>query len=570
MSSARDPLTSVRDDPSSRGQLASWYAQGTSDGFGDRLLMFDNATTGPLELLRIRPDFAFVPDFETAVRARFEQLSAFDHPGFAHARAINHLENGEGLTVVSTHVPGTRVAELFRSARPHGGMHPASARWALGELVSTIAELHRHGSELSHGALAPERIVITPDHHLVVTDYLFAEALATLRIPADRLWSEFGLVTSLRKDVLDQRSDIVQLALIVMSLVLGRRVLPSEYPNQLHTLLDEFSATADRRAPEITPSLLAWLEGALQPGGYRSAVEAEFALVLPVDLSEPRSGQRPRRGPGAPVPAALPAARRVEEDSDASADAPQSAEDAPPSRPLLSWTLAALAVLAVVQGVMIGRFVWTMPRPPQYAVVPAPEPPAIRSTPAAGDDTTATDRSESGGSQVPLVSQPAPVAGAVLAMSQSPQRGPTLGAKPEAPPTGGVRIVSPIPVQVLEGEHILGSSANGPVFTTPGVHAFDLINNLLGYRSKQTVRVVAGRVVSVKIEPPNGSISINAQPWAQVWIDGREVGETPLANLSVPPGEHEIVFRNPQFGERRQKTTVLAGAVSRVSATLNR
>jgi PEGA domain len=59
-------------------------------------------------------------------------------------------------------------------------------------------------------------------------------------------------------------------------------------------------------------------------------------------------------------------------------------------------------------------------------------------------------------------------------------------------------------------------------------------------------------------------------PWAQVWIDGNAVGETPLANLSVPAGEHDIVFRHPQFGERREKTIVKSGALTRVSATLGR
>ena len=129
--------------------------------------------------------------------------------------------------------------------------------------------------------------------------------------------------------------------------------------------------------------------------------------------------------------------------------------------------------------------------------------------------------------------------------------------------------MSPIPVQVVEGEKILGSSSNGPVFTTPGVHELDLINNVLGFRSRQSVRVTAGRVVALQVNPPNGTVSINAQPWAQVFIDGKAAGDTPIANLSVPPGEHEVVFRHPQLGERRQKTIVQAGAATRVSATFN-
>jgi hypothetical protein len=69
---------------------------------------------------------------------------------------------------------------------------------------------------------------------------------------------------------------------------------------------------------------------------------------------------------------------------------------------------------------------------------------------------------------------------------------------------------------------------------------------------------------------PNGILNINAQPWAAVWIDGNSVGETPLGNLSVLPGEHEIVFRHPQLGERREKANVRPGVETRVAVNLQR
>jgi hypothetical protein len=64
---------------------------------------------------------------------------------------------------------------------------------------------------------------------------------------------------------------------------------------------------------------------------------------------------------------------------------------------------------------------------------------------------------------------------------------------------------------------------------------------------------------------PNGRISINALPWANVWIDGSAAGETPLANLSMPIGQHEIVFRHPQLGEQRQTVVVKTEGLTRVS-----
>jgi hypothetical protein len=134
--------------------------------------------------------------------------------------------------------------------------------------------------------------------------------------------------------------------------------------------------------------------------------------------------------------------------------------------------------------------------------------------------------------------------------------------------SGGVRLVSPIELQVLEGDRVLGSTADGPIVTTAGIHQLDFVNTALGYRSRQSVEIRRGEIVQLAVQPPDGQISINASPWAQVLIDGKPVGETPIANLPLPIGEREIVFRHPQFGERRQTLLVKAGAHARVSANL--
>jgi len=52
--------------------------------------------------------------------------------------------------------------------------------------------------------------------------------------------------------------------------------------------------------------------------------------------------------------------------------------------------------------------------------------------------------------------------------------------------------------------------------------------------------------------------------------NGNSVGDTPLANLSLPAGEHQITFRHPQLGEQTQRVMVKSGALTRVSATLAR
>jgi hypothetical protein len=63
-------------------------------------------------------------------------------------------------------------------------------------------------------------------------------------------------------------------------------------------------------------------------------------------------------------------------------------------------------------------------------------------------------------------------------------------------------------------------------------------------------------------------MNINALPWAQVFVDGTLIGDTPLANVEQPIGDHEIVFRHPQFGEKRQMARVTPKDSPRISVDM--
>jgi hypothetical protein len=39
--------------------------------------------------------------------------------------------------------------------------------------------------------------------------------------------------------------------------------------------------------------------------------------------------------------------------------------------------------------------------------------------------------------------------------------------------------------------------------------------------------------------------SVNADPWAEIEIDGRSAGETPLAEIPLSPGRHRFAARMP-------------------------
>ena len=71
------------------------------------------------------------------------------------------------------------------------------------------------------------------------------------------------------------------------------------------------------------------------------------------------------------------------------------------------------------------------------------------------------------------------------------------------------------------------------------------------------MEISPGGVSSIRLDP-KGSANLNAIPWAEVWTGGHKIGDTPIANLQLPLGSQEFIFKHPQFGERRVTTVVRA------------
>ncbi len=576
-------------------RLTTWYAQGQSDGLGDRLLMFDNTNAPSWEILRFKAALAREPRFEAALRARVEELAGWQHDSFPMVRPIKRLGHDDGLAVVSTYSSGAALSEALK--------RPRSAEFALRvirQLMPALVALQRVGPGVAHGAITADRIILGADGRLMIREHMVASAIDSLNWEAIRLWSEFGILVPPSDHVtLDARTDVVQLAVVALSLMVGRRLGPDEYPDKTRELLDELTRKNQVHNPTKFQALRQWLERALQMGEqpFASAEEAQAGLAEFQDPAAPpgEPAQQPRRA--APKDAPLVKGEAVPPPMWSAArglPAPVAPTPKESKRrtgtggggvalrarlttmgqktsrmwrgiPLPSgrWMSVALAAVVIVQAAVIGKLLFTPAAPSVVETKPA------ASAPATVSKTTP---------QVQPIEQP-PVAAAtatvpvVTATATVDPKLPEIRAlQPPAPAvrSGGLRISAPIELHVLDGERVIGSSAEGPVMTTAGRHEFDFVNSAINFRVRQAVEVKAGQIVTVTVPVPNGTLNINAQPWATITLDGNAVGETPLGNLSVPPGEHEIVFRHPQFGERREKAIVRSGVETRVSANFQK
>jgi hypothetical protein len=132
--------------------------------------------------------------------------------------------------------------------------------------------------------------------------------------------------------------------------------------------------------------------------------------------------------------------------------------------------------------------------------------------------------------------------------------------------SGMIAVFSPIPLDIAENGRAIGTSEQGRLILSPGRHVLTLTNREFGYKGTQIVEIDPGEESSISVQP-TGELNANAVPWAEVWIEGKKVGETPVAGLRVPLGTHDIVFKNPEFPERH--VTVKVSATTPAAASVD-
>jgi hypothetical protein len=137
-------------------------------------------------------------------------------------------------------------------------------------------------------------------------------------------------------------------------------------------------------------------------------------------------------------------------------------------------------------------------------------------------------------------------------------------------PTGTVSVVAPVPMQVFLAGRLLGSTQTGSIAIPVGDHELEFISADTGYRATRRVSVRAGATTRVQLSTPLGLVSINATPWADVFIGDQHIGQTPIGNFKVPIGRRQVTFRHPQLGERRASVFVTLKRPARLAVDMER
>jgi hypothetical protein len=123
-------------------------------------------------------------------------------------------------------------------------------------------------------------------------------------------------------------------------------------------------------------------------------------------------------------------------------------------------------------------------------------------------------------------------------------------------------------LHILERGRLIGTTESDRLLLPVGSHNLEFVDDALGFRARRTVTISAGQTTTVAVSLPQAAVNLNAVPWADVTVDGKEIGQTPIANFMLPIGRHQVVFRHPQFGEKQTTVTVSLQEAARVAVDM--
>jgi hypothetical protein len=164
-------------------------------------------------------------------------------------------------------------------------------------------------------------------------------------------------------------------------------------------------------------------------------------------------------------------------------------------------------------------------------------------------------------------SRPAAAAPETPAPSADP-----VEAAPASAPTP-----TPVPDGVLETRAPSGAEMRidgrrveaGAHRVSPGSHTIEVIRpGVLGVQ-RETVQIEPGQTLRRSYTADEyGWLQVVVIPWAEVFVEGTSIGQTPMPRMKAAVGQHTLVLRHPEAEERREDVVVRQGETSLVRVTL--
>jgi len=216
---------------------------------------------------------------------------------------------------------------------------------------------------------------------------------------------------------------------------------------------------------------------------------------------------------------------------------------APPTRVEVRTPTGIIIALALMSGAAIALLVVLLSKnEPQTVVVNAPPPPApVAPTPPPPPPVEPVPEP---------AKEPAPVASTRRDDTPKP-------TKPAAPTTGTLHVSSEADIALFIDDKPVGTGKASEEVKA-GSHKVKAVNKARGINIVRTVRVKGGEDKYLDIEIGMGSLSLDAPPGSDVFIDGKRIGTTPLPAIPLIEGQHNVVVKKGK-AEYKRSFPVRAG-----------
>jgi hypothetical protein len=126
-------------------------------------------------------------------------------------------------------------------------------------------------------------------------------------------------------------------------------------------------------------------------------------------------------------------------------------------------------------------------------------------------------------------------------------------------------VFSGVPLTITVDGAARGSSEDGQLMLSPGTYNVELASERFNFRETRSIKIEPGQVASYSVTLPVTPLHVDAPDGVEVSIDGQPAGVTPLGDVSVQVGTHEITGRGTNTGERRKSIEAKVGEPAEAS-----
>jgi serine/threonine-protein kinase len=561
-----------------------------------------------LVVKRVLPHLAEDPSFIEMFFSEARLAALLNHPNIVQIFDFGESEGAYFLAM--EYIDGLNLRMLCKRAHAAGMPLPVQL---CAKMVSLACEGLAYAHEfvdpgtgeplrLVHRDISPDNLLVSSHGALKVVDFGIAKAANQLhRTRSGVLKGKIAYMApeQLQDKPLDARADIFALGVVLYELLSGRKPFDAEGDvGMMQAILYQPPVPMSARRADVPESLCNILERALskerdarygscrelqadlerylhttgEPVGARHLARLVAQLAPPQDAAARKVLEPSTRGlpsTHAPEPRSASSAEDVDTVSDRALPQPGRGR----RRGLLATTGLLVALLGVFtwRGFLMAEDVRTPAPTPPPEVVPSPaaQLPASPPQPARVEPAALA--------RVPESVPPEPAATPLATDTPEPQQQPSAQARSHPVPAGvtgasaprsgasslraSFRVTSNVPGMVRVNGKPVGRTPVVVRGILPGKVDVEVFDARAGFSKKQTFDVRAGDNGPLPFHIGKGSLQIWVRPYATVLLDGKPLGQTPLAPIELYEGRYQLTLVNAELGkEKAVEYVVRAGA----------